>query len=88
MECLFCGCGNLRGAGDVDMGDEVTQRGVTDAQSVGVDEFYERQRRNSQSDPTSREIEDHVTGHASFRSRPGIESVKLRWNSMETVRSW
>ena len=52
---------SARGADDVDMGDEVAQR--------GGDEVLEPRRRNSPSDPTSREIEDHVlTGHASFRS--------------------
>ena len=51
------------------MGDEVAQRGVSDAESVGSDELREPRRRNSPSDPTSREIEDHVlTGHAFFRS--------------------
>ena len=60
---------SARGADDVVMGDEVAQRGVSDAESVGGDELRELRRRNSPSDPTSREIEDHVlTGHASFRS--------------------
>ena len=60
---------SARGADDVDMGDEVAQRGVSDAESVGGDELREPRRRNSPSDPTSRQIEDHVlTGHASFRS--------------------
>ena len=60
---------SARGADDVDMGDEVAQRGVSDAESVGCDEVRETRRRNSPSDPTSRGIEDHVlTGHASFRS--------------------
>ena len=50
-------------------GDEVAQRGVSDAESIEGDEVREPRRRNSPSDPTSREIEDHVlTGHASFRS--------------------
>ena len=50
-------------------GRRVAQRGVSDAESVGGDEVRETRRRNSPSDPTSREIEDHVlTGHASFRS--------------------
>ena len=57
------------GADDVDMGDEVAQRGVSDAESVGCDELREPRRRNSPSDPTSREIDHHVlTEHASFRS--------------------
>ena len=60
---------SARGADDVDMGDEVAQRGVSDAVSVGCDEVREPRRRNSPSDPTSRELEDHVlTGHACFRS--------------------
>ena len=60
---------SARGADDVDMGDEVAQRGVSDVESVGSDELRELRRRNSPSDPTSREIEDHVlTAHASFRS--------------------
>ena len=58
-----------RGADDVDMGDEVAQRAVSVAESVGSDELREPCRRNSPSDPTSWAIEDHVlTGHASFRS--------------------
>ena len=51
---------SARGADDVDMGDEVAQRGVSDAESVEGDELREPRRRNSPSDPTSREIEDHV----------------------------
>ena len=59
---------SARGAADADMGDEAAQRGVSDAESIGG-EIREPRRRNSPSDPTSREIEDHVlTGHASFRS--------------------
>ena len=51
------------------MGDEVAQMAVSDAESVGVDELRDPRRRNSPTDPTSWEIEDHVlTGHASFRS--------------------
>ena len=61
--------GSARRADDVDIGDEATQRGVSDAKSVGSDELREPRRRNSPSDPTSREIEDHaLTGHASVRS--------------------
>ena len=60
---------SARGADDVDMGDEMAQRGVSDAESIEGDELREPRRRNSPSDPTSREIEDHVlTGHACFRS--------------------
>ena len=51
---------STRGADDVDMGDEVTQRGVSDAESIEGDEVREPRRRNSPSDPTSRDIEDHV----------------------------
>ena len=104
---------SARGADDVDMGDEVAQRGANTAESIGGDEVREPRRRNSPSDPTSREIEDHVlTGHATFRTwcaacvqgrgraerhqgdgreeleEPGIESVKLKWNSERTVRFW
>ena len=60
---------SARGADDVDVGDEVAQMGASDADSVGGDEVREPRRQNSPSDPTSREIEDHVlTGHATFRS--------------------
>ena len=60
---------SARGADDVDMGDEVAQTGVSDAESIEGDEVRGPRRRNCLSDPTSREIEDHVlTGHASFRS--------------------
>ena len=60
---------SARRADDIDMGDEVTQRSVSDAEFVDGDEHREPRRRNSPSDPTSKEIEDHVlTGHASFRS--------------------
>ena len=58
---------SARGADDVDKEDEVAQRGASDAESVGGDE--EPRRRNSPSDPTFREIEDHVlTGQATFLS--------------------
>ena len=60
---------SARGEDDVDLGDEVAQRGFSDAESVGGDELREPRRRNSPSGPMSREIGDHVlTGHASFRS--------------------
>ena len=45
---------SARGAEDVDMADEVAQRSVSDAVSVGGDELRELRRRNSPSDPTSR----------------------------------
>ena len=59
---------SARGADDVDMGVEVAQRGQR-SESFEGDEVREPRRRNSPSDPTSREIEDLVlTGHACFRS--------------------
>ena len=101
-------------------------RGAPGTPNPSVTKFENPRRRNSPSDPTSREIEDHVlTGHATFRSWCaacvqgrgraerlqgegrmeledgskvpvvswdccflGIESVKLKWNSVEAVRSW
>ena len=51
---------SARGGDDVEMGDEVAQRGVTEAESVGSDELREPRRRNSPSDPTSGEIGDHI----------------------------
>ena len=39
---------SARGPDDVDMGDEVAQRGVSDAESVGCDELREPRRRNRQ----------------------------------------
>ena len=61
---------SARGADDVDMGDEMAQRGFSDAESVGRDELREpRRRRTAHQIQRVREIEDHVlTGHASFRS--------------------
>ena len=45
----------------------MAHRDISDAESINGDEFPEPPRRNSPSDPTSTEIEDHVlTGHASF----------------------
>ena len=59
-------------ADDVDMGDEVAQS-ISDAESFEGDEVREPRRRNSPSDPTSREIEDHVrTGHVFDR---GVQLV-------------
>ena len=49
---------SARGADDVDMGDEVAQRSVSDAEPIGGDEVREPRRRNSPSDPKSSEIED------------------------------
>ena len=37
---------SARGPDDVDMGDEVAQRGVSNAESVGSDELREPRRRN------------------------------------------
>ena len=60
---------SARGADDVDIRDEVAQRRVGDAEFIEGDEVREPRSRNSPSDPTSRDIEDHVlTGHACFRS--------------------
>ena len=57
------------GADDVVMGDEAAQRGACDAESIGGDDVREPLSRNCPSDPTLREIEEHVlTGHATFRS--------------------
>ena len=36
-----------RGTDDIDMGDDVAQRGVSDAESIEVDEVREPRRRNS-----------------------------------------
>ena len=47
---------SARGADDDDMGDEVAQRGVSDPESIGGDAVREPRRRNSPSDPTSREL--------------------------------
>ena len=45
----------------------MAHRDISEAESINGDEFPEPPRRNSPSDPTSTEIEDHVlTGHASF----------------------
>ena len=60
---------SARGADDIDMGDEVAQRGIGDAESINGDEVREPRRRNRPSDRTSGETEDHVlTWHASIRS--------------------
>ena len=60
---------SAREADDVNMEDEVAQRDISNAESISGDDIREPRRRNCPSDPTSREIEDHVlTGHASFRS--------------------
>ena len=41
---------SARGAGGVDVGDEVVQRVASDAESIGGDEVREPRRRNSPSD--------------------------------------
>ena len=86
---------SARGADNVDMGDEVAQRGASDAESIGVDEVREPRRRNSPSDPTSREIEDHVlTEHACVQGRGRAERHKgegrkeLEHGSKIPVVSW
>ena len=58
--------GERRKLQQVDTGDEVTQRGASDSESVVGDEFREPRRRNSSSDPTSLEMKDHLL--TSFRS--------------------
>ena len=83
---------SARGADDVDMGDEVAQTGASDTESVVGDELREPRRRNSPSDPTSREIEDHVlTEHASFWSKCAA-CVQLRGRAErhreKAARSW
>ena len=58
---------SARGTDDVDMGEEVDQRAVSDAESTWGDEVREPRRRNNPLDPTSGEIEDHVlTGACKF----------------------
>ena len=48
----------------------MAQRDISDAESINGDEIRESHRRNIPSDPTSREIEDHVlTRLASFSCR-------------------
>ena len=47
-------------------------RDVSDAESVGGDELREPRRRNSPSDPTSREIEDHVLDHGVHLVSKGV----------------
>ena len=49
---------SAREADDVNMGDDVAQSGISDAESIGGNEGREPRRRNSPSDPMSREIED------------------------------
>ena len=61
------------------MGDGVAQRGVSDAESVGGDELREPRRRNSPSDPTSREMGDmQIVGY-------GVQLVRA-WSSRGTPR--
>ena len=67
-----------RGADDVDVGDEVAQRDVSDAESVGGDELREPRRRNSS--------QSYRGITASME--PETVPVKRRWNSVETVQFW
>ena len=65
---------SARRADDANMGDEVAQRDISDAESISGAKIRELRRRNSPSDPASREIEDHVlTEHA--RSGHGVQLV-------------
>ena len=58
-----------KGADDVSMGNAVAERNISDAESISGDEIREPRRKNSPSDPTSTDIENHVLAeHASFRS--------------------
>ena len=80
---------SARGADDVDMGDEVAQRDVSDAESVGGDEYRERRRRNSPSDPTCQEIEDHVlTVRGRAERHQGEDRKELEDGSKVLVVSW
>ena len=70
----------------------MAQRGVSDAESVGGDNLREPRRRNSPSDPTSREIEDHVLtqGMQVFDHGAQLESkgeVEPRDTKEKAVRS-
>ena len=54
---------------DADGDGEVSQRDTDDVESISDGEAPETRHRSSPSDPTPREIQDHVlTGHARFRS--------------------
>ena len=65
---------SARRADDANMGDEVAQRDISDAECISGAEIRDLRRRNSPSDPASREIEDHVlTEHA--RSGHGVQLV-------------
>ena len=65
---------SARRADDANMGDEVAQRDISDAESISGAESRELRRKNRPSDPTSREIEEHVlTEHA--RSGRGVQLV-------------
>ena len=53
---------------DADGGGEVSQRDTDDVQSISDGEARETRHKSSPSDPTPREIQDHVlAGHAGFR---------------------
>ena len=62
---------SARRADDIDMGDEVAQRSVSDAEFVDG----EPRRRNSPSDPTSKEIEDHVLTRGMQAFDHGVQPV-------------
>ena len=65
---------SARRADDANMGDEVAQRDISDAESISGAEIRELRRKNTPSDPTSREIEEHVlTEHA--KSGRGVQLV-------------
>ena len=74
------------------MGDEVVQRGVSDAESVGVDVSNGVVEPRDTEERGRKELEDGSTvpvvswDYCFFGAR--IELVKQRWNSAETVRSW
>ena len=60
---------STRAMDDTDGGGEVSQRDTDDVESISDGEARETRHRSSPSDPSLREIQDHVlTGHASFRS--------------------
>ena len=88
---------------DVDMGDEVAQWSVSDAESAWGEKVREPRRRNNPLDRTFREIEDHVlTGSCKFsivvrslcprarssRETPGSCRKELEDGSNLQVVSW
>ena len=87
---------SARGADDVDMGDEVAQRGVSDAESVGSDELREPRRRKCPSDPTcwqGMQVFDHGVqpvskGVVEPRGTKGKARKELDDGSKVPVVSW